>query len=226
MTRLYILLFVIASLIGKGQAKLEMSPIHSFSPANANTPASSVTYSSTVNLTVYVKNTGNAAFSGSFAVMARRDTIGGVFLDSLHMSSLLFQVGDSIQVPLSFSPTSGAGAFKVAGNGNTIVVWPIASNAIIGDSLRSTVWVNNDAGIKEIEKGNFNVYPNPIINELHIKPYDKQNYKTIIVYDVFARKIKEMNYQEIIDLSQLTPGNYWIVISTDSKSYRIPIIKE
>lgn len=227
MKRLLILLFMLANLYSNGQAKLEMSLVHVFTPANANSPSSSVTYSSTVNLTVFVKNTGNAAYSGSISVMAKRDTIGGVFLDSLHMITLVpLLPNDSLQVPLSFIPSPGPNAFKVAGNGNTIVVWPFVSGALLGDSLRSTVWVTDVISLKEIEQGMFRLFPNPTINQINIKPIKPLDYKKIIVYDVFARKVKEIEYSEIVDVSELKSGSYWIIIYSDTSSYKIPFIKQ
>lgn len=227
MNRLLILLFVLASLLSKGQAKLEMSPIYTISPASANTPASTVTYSTTVNLTVFVKNTGNATYSGSISVMAKRDTIGGVFLDSIHMVTLIpLLPNDSLQVPLSFTPSPGANGFKVAGNGNTIVVWPYVSGIPTGDSLRSTIWVSDANSIKEIKSNQFKLFPNPAVNQIHIKPIKQSDYKKTIIYDAFARKIKELDYSETIDVSELKPGTYWLVIYSDSSSYKIPFIKE
>lgn len=227
MKRLLILLFVLANLYSKGQAKLEMSPVHLFTPANANTPASSVTYSTTVNLTVFVKNTGNATYSGSISVMAKRDTVGGVFLDSIHMVTLIpLQPNDSLQVPLSFIPSTGPNAFKVAGNGNTIVVWPFVIGTPIGDSLRSVVWVNDLSGVREIESNQFKLFPNPTIHQINIKPIKPLDYKKIIVYDAFARKVKEIEYSETIDVSELKSGSYWIIIYSDTSSYKIPFIKQ
>lgn len=227
MKQLFILLFVLATLYSKGQAKLEMSSIYAFSPANADTPTSSVTYSTPVSMTIYVKNTGNTAFNGSISVNAKRDTIGGVFCDSISITTLLpFLPGDSLQGTLSFTPTPGATGFKVAGNGNTIVVWPFASGVVLGDSLRNTLWINDASGIKEMEPSLFQLFPNPATNFLNIKPIKPFNYKKIIIYDMFAKKIKELSYSEIIDVSELKSGYYCIIISSETGSYRLPFVKE
>lgn len=226
MKQLLILLFVLTNLYSKGQAKLEMSPIYMISPASANTPASTVTYSTQVSISVYVKNTGNAVFSGAIAISAKRDTTTGVFCDSISIATLLpLQPGDSLQGSLSFTPTPGANGFKVAGNGNTIVVWPFASGVNVGDSLRSIIWVNDVNGIKEIESGMFNLYPNPTINQIHIKPTKQSDYKKTVMYDAFAQKIKELDYSETIDVSELKAGSYWLIIYSDTSIYTIPFIK-
>ena len=227
MKRLLILLFMLASLFSKGQAKLEMSPIYAFSPANANTPASTVTYSTQVSISVYVKNTGNTAFSGAININAKRDTTNGVFCDSISITTLLpLQPGDSLQGSLSFTPTTGVNAFKVAGNGNTIVVWPYVNGTPIGDSLRSTVWVSDANSIKETNSDFFKLYPNPVINHINIKPIKSIGNKNIIIYDMFARKIKEIEYSEIIDVSELTAGTYWLIIYSDTSSYKVPFMKQ
>lgn len=227
MKRVLILLFVLANLYSKGQAKLEMSPIHMFAPANANTPASSVTYSTAVGITAFIKNTGTAAYTGSITLSAKRDTTAGVFCDSICLvTTSPLQPGDSIQGSLSFIPVPGPNGFKVAGNGNTIVVWPFASNVIIGDSLRDVVWITDANGIKEFESELFKLYPNPCINSINIKPIQQDNYKKIIIYDVFAKKIKELDYVETIDVSELKKGSYWMIIYYENATIKLPFIKE
>ena len=59
MKRLLILLIVLTELTSYGQAKIDMSPVFSFTPANATSPASTVSYTTQVNFSAYIKNTGN-----------------------------------------------------------------------------------------------------------------------------------------------------------------------
>lgn len=220
MKHLLLFVFVLAMFICNGQAKIEMSPFISISPNDT------ATYNSSVSLNVFVKNTGNLSYSGIITIYAKRDTVAGVFCDSTSLTTLMpFQPGDSLQASLTFSPTAGPNAFKVAGNGNTIVVWPI-SNSLIGDSLRTILWISDANGIKEFESDQFKLFPNPVFDTLTIKPFINAEYKKIIIYDVFARKVKEMQYSENIDLSELKSGTYWMIINSLNKSYRVPFIKE
>ena len=229
MKRLLILLIVLTELTSYGQAKIDMSPVFSFTPANATSPASTVSYTTQVNFSAYIKNTGNTAFSGSVLVTAVRDTTGGIGLDSITVFASLQPNGlDSVPVVITFTPTAGPTAFKSGGNGNTIVVWPIITNGsgINGDSVRPVVWINDVASVFEFEKNQFKIYPNPVIHDLTIKALIGNNYKNIIIYDVFARKVKELSFKETINVSELNAGSYWMIINSEDKSYRVNFIKE
>jgi hypothetical protein len=229
MKRLLIFLFVLTELVSYGQAQISMSSIFSFTPAAAGSPSVGVQFGDTVTLTVYVKNTGNAVFSGSMSVVAKRDTTNGISCDSSGIFSPTLSPNDSIPVTLSFVPSSGLFAFKSGGNGNTIVVWPyiISGFTEVGDSVRPVVWISNINSVFELEKSQFQAYPNPVLHDITIKPLrNDHSYKNIVIYDLFARRIKETAFKEVIDVSDLVPGSYWMIIQSDEKSYRINFIKE
>lgn len=227
MKRFLILLFIVTRLIGYGQAIIGMSPVFSFTPANAGTPSSSVNFGDTVYLQVSVKNHGNAYFSNWISLQAFRDTTNGVLCDSTNIF-LSLQPNDSASQIITFVPSFGPNAYKSAGNGNTIVVWPYIKmgGGIQGDSVRPVLWINSINRVSEFENNSFKLYPNPVINSLTIKSQSNADYKKIIIYDVFARKVKELTFIETIDVSDLKSGSYWMIISSESKSYRINFIKE
>ena len=229
MKRLLILLIVLTELTSYGQAKIDMSPVFSFTPANATSPASTVSYTTPVSFSAYIKNTGNTTFSGSVLVTAVRDTTQGIGLDSTTVFATLQANGlDSVSVVMSFTPSAGPTAFKSGGNGNTIVVWPIiiSGSGVNGDSVKPVIWVNNANSVFEFEKSQFKLYPNPVINDLTIKAQNNNRYKNIIIYDLFARKVKELSFKETINVSELNAGSYWMIINSEDKSYRINFIKE
>jgi hypothetical protein len=229
MKRILIILIVLSELTSYGQAKIDMSPVFLFTPANATSPASTVSYTTPVNFSVYIKNTGNTVFSGSVLLTAVRDTTGGIGLDSATVFATLQPNGlDSASVVMSFTPSAGSTAFKSGGNGNTIVVWPliISGNGIDGDSVRPIIWVNDVNSVFEFEKTHLKVYPNPVIHDLTIKAQPNKQYKNIIIYDVFARKVKELSFKETIDVSELNAGSYWMIINSEDKSYRVNFVKE
>lgn len=229
MKRFLIFLFFLTTLVTYGQvsAKIGMGTVLSFTPASVTSPSSTATYSAPINFTAYVKNFGNAVFNGSITVQAKRDTIAGVLLDSVSFGGIL-QPNDSIPVVLSFIPSAGSTAFKSGGNGNTIVVWPMIISGIgeLGDSARPTIWVNGTTGIYEFESTTFKLFPNPVISELTIKSKNNSNYQNISIYDVFARKVKELQFKEMIDVSELNSGLYWMIIESEKKSYRVAFIKQ
>ena len=216
MKQFFLFLFVIIQTASFSQAKISMSQAFSITPIGATTPSSNVNYTTTVTFFGYISNKGTSSFTGTVAIQAMRDTTFGVFLDSTSIFASLLP-NDSAAVSISFIPSPGNNAFKSGGNGNTIVVWPkvISGSAIIGDSLRPVIYVNATSSIFEFEKNSINLYPNPVINSLNITSENSERYKTIIIYDVFARKIKELSYQEKIDVSDLISGNYWMIISSE-----------
>jgi hypothetical protein len=229
MKRLLILLFVILQVTSYSQAIIGMSHVFSFTPASAGTPLSTVNYGDTVHLAVYVKNSGNVNFNGVITIHSKRDTVGGVFCDTNSVVNSII-AHDSVFIDLTILPTPGLGAFRSAGNGNTIVVWPLIKQTITptiyGDSVRPVLWINSVNSVREFENNLFKVYPNPVIHDLTIKAQNNNQYKNIIIYDVFARKVKELSFKETIDVSELNAGSYWMIINSEDKSYRINFIKE
>ena len=227
MKRLLILLFVLSKLVGYGQAKIGMSPIVSFTPASAVTPSSTVSFGDTVSFKVYIKNSGNVNFNGWIHLTSIRDTTNGVLCDSLYVLVNLIP-NDSISSILTFTPGFGPNAFKSGGNGNTIVVWPIimSGSGIQGDSVRPVIWINDLSSVFEFEKNQFKLYPNPVLHDLTIKSINNNSFKKITIYDAFARRVKEMPFKEEIDVSDLTSGSYWMIISSEDKTYRVNFIKE
>lgn len=225
--RFLILLFVLTELVSYGQAKIGMSSTFSFSPAAAGNPTVGVNFGDSITLTVIVVNSGNATFNGAINVSAKRDTTAGVSCGSSSFSMSLVP-GGSYTTTISFSVTPGPNAFKSGGNGNTIVVWPIITNGtgVNGDSVRPVIWVNDASSVFEFEKTQFKLYPNPVIHDLTIIPLSGVNYKNIIIYDIFARKVKELSFKETINVSELNAGSYWMIINSEDKSYRINFIKQ
>ena len=182
-----------------------------------------------MSLTVYVKNKGNATFTGTLVVNAKVDTLGGVSCGFDSISAVTIAPNDSLPATLNFTPFPGIGGFnKVNCCGNVIVVWPYSSNAIIQDSLRLTVYINNSVGLSEyIDDNVFKIYPNPTNDYLTIKQLKNQKINEIRIYDSFSRIVKEINYTEIINISNLNSGTYFItLITVDGTIYRKMIIKQ
>jgi hypothetical protein len=110
--------------------------------------------------------------------------------------------GGSDTVLVSFTThTSGPNAFKSGGNGNTIVVWPLiiapGTGVTIGDSVRPIIYISGPNSVYEFEKTLFHIYPNPVLKDLTIKTPNVATYHRIVIYDVFARKVKEISIQRI-----------------------------
>jgi hypothetical protein len=218
------LFFIALQIVCLGQAKLSMSKYRNFLPADT------VSFGTNVQLQVFVKNTGNVPFSGTIILTAKRDTVGpsGIILDTITISSvtLLPNSGDSIPGIIQFIPAPASVAFKVLGNGNVIVVWPSAGPTLIGDSVRHTLFINGLTGIKELNENEVAVYPNPVSNILHVALPNKQTIKSYVIYDVYGRKVRDVQMTDEINVSELNNGLYWLILFTDNKSYKTKIIKQ
>ncbi len=223
MKHILIGLFVIVNLVCTAQAKLGMVNFHIFS-------TNDTVYSGTsVVLTTIVKNVGISAFTGTFAVVAKLDTSGlsGSYVPlAIYTSSTTLFPGDSISATSSFTPNAGQNGWRSSGNGNTIVVWPISSGALIGDSVRATMVVLDFVGISEYSKSGFIVFPNPSNDKIYIKQPSGVSFKQIKIYDMLSREIKNEAFSEMVDIKELQSGSYWILISSDAKIYRQKLIKE
>lgn len=220
MKRILFILFTITELVCRGQAQISMSPVYSIMPNDT------VNFSDSVKISVYIKNTGNVVYSGGMTIQAKRDTTFGVSCGSSSLSVSSFQPGDSISTVITFTPSAGTFGFKVAGNGNTIVVWPIVTGVLSGDSVRPVLWIRDVNSVKELSEIAFQLYPNPVVNQIYLKTTKALGSHKMVVYDVFARNVKELSFTEAVDVTELLPGIYWLVITTDIKTYRIPFIKE
>lgn len=82
---------------------------------------------------------------------------------------------------------------------------------------------NSILGINEIESGSISIYPNPSNNIVNIK-VNKWQLKSVIFYNLTGKSILQSN-SELIDISALTSGIYFAVITTDEAIQRIKIVK-
>lgn len=208
------------------QPKLGMSPSYTVTPAAAINSTLGVTPGASFHVETWVKNKGNAAFSGNINVYLALDTTSGPLmpLDTSINNNVAIAPGDSIYVvdSTSAAPVNG---FKSGGNGNTIVVWPISTSAQTVDSFRTVIYVSPFTGIEEHGIRPLEVYPNPAGNKLYIKAPDNVMLKTLAVYDLYARKVMECDFTGVADLSSLRAGTYWLRATAGGKAYAVMIIK-
>lgn len=212
-------LFTITSLMGLAQAKLGMRFNHSFSPSD------SVLVNTTVNLTATVENKGNIPFLGTFTLNVALNN-GTITPIAAVVSTTSLSPNDSIQVITTFTAQAGANGWKVAGNGNVIVVWPISSGIETVDSLNTILTVYEPQGIHDFEKELFTIYPNPTKELLQIKQTMPFVFESYTIYDITAREIESNAFAEQITIRQLPKGIYWLVLSNGDKRYKQKFIKE
>ena len=77
-----------------------------------------------------------------------------------------------------------------------------------------------------ISKSEFNIYPNPVVNNLNISIENNQ-IKNAIVYDMSGKIVAKYLSQKSINLEQLAAGNYVIHVTTaEGKKYQRKFIKK
>ena len=80
----------------------------------------------------------------------------------------------------------------------------------------------NTLGINKIEKGSFQLYPNPAQNELNIKITDDQQGKTYTILDNLGRQVSSgvLNGPENkLVITDLKPGVYLFIYENSSKHF-------
>lgn len=77
---------------------------------------------------------------------------------------------------------------------------------------------------------NFQLYPNPAKDQLHILSMKKERIYTVSIYDMNGKKAKEIggNYCEkmSINLNDLSAGMYFLSIESSSGFYHMPLLHE
>jgi Secretion system C-terminal sorting domain len=225
MKNLFILLCVTISFTCLAQPTVNLAMSKSYTLSTGDTTL----MGTPITLKVWVKNKSTAIFTGSLSIIAQLDTLNGIECDTAFFLSKTILNNDSALVLLNFIPTPTTGTntvgFKVAGNGNTIVVWPMA-NVQISDSLRTYLYLSGTVGLNELQKSILAIYPNPTSSNITILQAPNNVPKQIEIYDMFGRKVKDLDFAKTIDVSELARGCYMLQIIADDKTYRTLFVKE
>ena len=85
--------------------------------------------------------------------------------------------------------------------------------------------------VEELDPDYLNVYPNPVVDKVHITMKDIENYKMIQLYDFSGRShpitsIDKRNDNLEIDMTRLPAGSYFIRIIMEDTARVVRIIKE
>lgn len=211
-------ILTLSCVISMAQAKLGMGKEISFVPGDT------VVANTTVTLTCYVKNTGNALFSGTYTLNVALNN-GTITPIAFTTNTIVVNSGDSITETATFTAQVGTNGWRVAGNGNTIVVWPISNGFDTTDSTRTILTVIEPQGIHDLEKEIFSMYPNPTTDVLMIKTKREFLFEKYYIYDINAREIMNGFYSIDISVKGLNKGIYWLVLENEGKRYKQKFIK-
>jgi hypothetical protein len=216
------------SACGWAQPQLGMSKSYTITPLSALSPTSGVPFDSTVTLTCRVINKGTTIFSSGLAL--HRAVVSGTTTSAVRViytssATITIAPGDSASFVVKDSILTTA--YKVNGNGNTIVVWPVSSFATTKDSLHAgPIYVNDPTGIEELDRSKLFIYPNPASRTLFIQTEPGKRYNELVIYDMQLKTLVRQPFQESTDISSLPAGTYIISVSdNDGRIYSSRFIK-
>ena len=121
----------------------------------------------------------------------------------------------------SFTPT-------ILGNA-TITVFP-SLDGCTGNTQNFTIVVQDCINLNEIEKEKIVIYPNPVNGNCTIESERLTDYKNLHLIDVSGKLIQLWKIESskmILDLSELSPGNYNLLFlsSEKEKIMKIQVVK-
>lgn len=215
-TLIYILAFLISA-CGLAQPQLGMAVNYTIAPSSALSATPGIAYTSTISISCRVINRGTSTFSTGLSLLrvVKTGTITSA-VKTIYTTTVaaIIPPGDSLTVVGVDSITTAA--YKVNGNGNTIVVWPISTSATTKDSLTAgPVYATDPTGIEELDRNKLFIYPNPTSQMLFIQTEPGKRYKELIIYDMQLKTLVRKPFQESTDISILPPGTYIISVSDE-----------
>ncbi|MFK7946103.1 MAG: T9SS type A sorting domain-containing protein [Saprospiraceae bacterium] len=70
------------------------------------------------------------------------------------------------------------------------------------------------------------IYPNPTTESLYVELSEPLNNGVMTIWDVHGRLVRQENYtQNLIDVSALSSGTYWLQLTSDDVNQTIQFIK-
>lgn len=176
---------------------------------------------STVSYNLYIKNKGNAVFSGAVLINAAVDTGLGytnIGYDSVLVASLA--PGDSFQ----FTRTQNYSNPNYRLGGNIVVIWPSGSSALTADSsLPRSVYVLLCASVEETdEKTTVTVFPNPCTDYVYIQTQGKKSIpQTVLVLDNKGALLETHVNTSVIPLKKYPEGLYILRVKFSDGSVKM-----
>lgn len=154
-------------------------------------------------------------------------------------TNLVFDVKPVVSVnsvPANATICSGSSASLTASGANTyawstgatsatVTVSPTSTQTylVVGssaggcqDTTAFTVTVETCAGLQEASFGDFELYPNPVSQNLHVNFGELKGLERVSVLDLSGRKVLSTGVKPVIDLSTLESGKYFLVIEHEA----------
>ena len=160
---------------------------------------------------VYVKNKGNAAYTGTVYLYTYVDSSNGFLQDgSFDTAFVSLAPGDSVQMYHTHAYDT-MGVFRAGGN--IVVIWPSGNSiSTVDSSLLTPVDMEICSGVNDItQEHSVVLFPNPSDNDIFIRNENEQNEVVRIrVLDISGREVAFYHNAQIISVRSLSPGLYFL----------------
>ncbi|HEX8515394.1 MAG TPA: T9SS type A sorting domain-containing protein [Bacteroidia bacterium] len=223
MKRISVIAMLVFSMNAMAQVTLGIGGFGFLTPSDTVAPGSSDTYN------IWVRNTGSATFSDVLGVItAVRDT-AATSLDTASItysgSIVTLVPGDSILITLTNNyDVSPAGNFRYGID--VIVIWPVAANINVSDSLEYTVFIDISMNTTKLEIIDIiRAYPNPSAGKIIIGGINGLEADEVTIYDNYGRMLLNEKHCSTVDIEHLAAGIYRAQITIGKKHYSISLIK-
>lgn len=173
---------------------------------------------------------GPSTFGGSIKLYAAVQDTSGLFyttVDSINTGAVTIgSFGDSIYAYMT--PTYTIAPTKYHLDINVIVIWPVASGIITGDSATYIEVLTDPNGIQEIDlKELIRAFPNPTKGNLTLENKNQISIEEVRIYNTQGRLIEHLSNPQFVCTEGWAKGTYLINIKLeDGKTHTIRVIKQ
>jgi Leucine-rich repeat (LRR) protein len=140
---------------------------------------------------------------------------------------------ENIQLPFDDANNDGYVLFKIKTLETLSLGDSFSNEANIFFDYNAPIITNNETTIiqenlslTEFALSNIKVYPNPTADQFKIENLNTLNVKSIELYDLSGKRLKEFSISEGYDIKELTSGIYFISIKTEDTATNIKLIKQ
>jgi hypothetical protein len=213
-----------------GQTGLFINDSTLFFSSDTVTQGTSIIYSLEIE-----NGSPSTSYTGNITLQIYNDSTGAggldsiVKVDSAYIQAVTISAGGS----LLYSDSIYIDPFYFRSGINTVVIWPVASDAsgfITLDTIRYNIYVLHPlANNKPLSIDKIVLYPNPFSSKIWFKGVDKKSIEQVRIFNLLGDEILQLQIKETspLDLSELPKGIYFIKLqSKDGKQIIIKTIKE
>ncbi len=112
-------------------------------------------------------------------------------------------------------------------NGSIMVVWQDGNTRTV--RYRKGTYTLAPSAVNDITEGTFSIFPNPATNSLHVQSSFGLSSMNIVITDLLGKSIMTqslLNGADLIDISSLNDGVYFIQVKTDNQFFTQKFMKQ